>query len=400
MIGMSITSSIQPSRRISQFKTDFFVELGQRVSQLRSQGKDVIRLDMGSPDFAPPAFMVNAIKDTLSNPDRHGYAPNGGTPQFKQAAASYYQKRFGVQLDPSSQILGLLGSKSGLFSFAQVLLNPGDVSLIPSPGYPTYTNASLFSDATPYYLPLLAEKNFLPDLKDISPEILHNARLLWLNYPNNPTGALAPMSFLEEAVQFARENQCIIAYDNPYSEVCFEDYQPPSILQIPGALDVCVEFNSLSKTYNIAGWRLGIAVGNPQLIDLLRIYSSISNSSQFFGIWDAGGTALTSDQSWLIPRNQEYAARRDLVVNGLRSLGFTVDTPKATIYVWAKLPASESRNSAQFCSDLLEQGLVSITPGSYYGESGEGYVRISLTTNCERISQSIDRLAAFQKLNT
>lgn len=397
MTGKNNTSHIQPSTRISQFKTDFFVELGQRIAQLRSTGKDVIRLDMGSPDFAPPAFLIDVMKETLSKPNRHGYAPNGGTPQFKQAAAEYYQKRFGVQLDPSSQILGLLGSKSGLFSFAQVLLNPGDISLIPSPGYPTYTNACLFSDATPYYLPLLAENNYLPDLNNIPPDVLQKARLLWLNYPNNPTGALAPMSFLEEAVRFARKYNCFIAYDNPYSEVCFENYQPPSILQIPGAMDVCVEFNSLSKTYNIAGWRLGVAIGNPQLIDLLRVYSSISNSSQFFGIWDAGSTALTADQSWLIPRNQEYAARRDLVMNGLHSLGFEVFTPKATIYVWAKLPPTETRSSSQFCIDLLEQGFVSITPGSYYGEAGEGYVRFSLTTNCERISLGMERLATFLK---
>ncbi len=387
--------SYQPAERIASFKPYFFASLGKRLAELKKRGMDVIRIDIGSPDLPPADFIVDSLVDSARKPENHGYSPNGGTPSYRQAIVDYYMERFEVELDPQKEVLGLIGSKEGLFNLSQVMLNPGDVSLVPDPGYPVYSAGGIIAGARIVSLPLLAENGFLPDLKAISPADLEKAKILWLNYPNNPTGAVATMAFYEEAIAFAREHNILIAHDAPYCDVTFDGYNAPSILQIPGAKDVVVEFNSLSKTYNMAGWRLGMAVGNAQVIDYLSTYKSQMDTSTFIPVFDAGVTALTSDQGWLKQRNETYRERRDIVVAGLRKAGFTLESPHAAIYVWAHLPQGQN-DSMAFCGRMLEEIGVSATPGIVYGQYGEGFLRISLGQTTARIKEAIDRIVAWK----
>ncbi|HNS37882.1 MAG TPA: aminotransferase class I/II-fold pyridoxal phosphate-dependent enzyme [Anaerolineaceae bacterium] len=390
------TSYIRPADRIASFKPYFFASLVQKINGLKASGMDVIRIDMGSPDLPPADFIVDALEKSARKANTHGYSPNGGTPAFREAIANYYKTRFNVDLDPKTETLQLIGSKEGLFNLSEVLLNPGDASLVPDPGYPVYSASGIIAGAEVVYLPLSRETGFLPDLDAIPEETARRAKILWLNYPNNPTGAIAPMAFLEKAVAFAKKYEIVLAHDAPYTDVCFDGYRAPSILEIPGAKDVAVEFNSLSKTYNMAGWRLGMAVGNAQVINYLHTFKSQVDSSQFQPILDAGIAALAGDQSWLEERNEIYQHRRDVVLQGLRTAGFTVDTPPAAIYVWAQLPAGE-KDSITFCNRLLEETGVSTTPGIVYGQHGEGYLRISLGTATHRIEEAMERITRWVK---
>ncbi len=390
------TSFIRPADRIASFKPYFFASLVQKINGLKASGMDVIRIDMGSPDLPPADFIVDALEKSARKANTHGYSPNGGTPAFREAIANYYKTRFNVDLDPKTETLQLIGSKEGLFNLSEVLLNPGDASLVPDPGYPVYSASGIIAGAEVVYLPLSRETGFLPDLDAIPEETARRAKILWLNYPNNPTGAIAPMDFLEKAVAFAKKYEIVLAHDAPYTDVCFDGYRAPSILEIPGAKDVAVEFNSLSKTYNMAGWRLGMAVGNAQVINYLHTFKSQVDSSQFQPILDAGIAALAGDQSWLEERNEIYQHRRDVVLQGLRAAGFTVDTPPAAIYVWAQLPAGE-KDSITFCNRLLEETGVSTTPGIVYGQHGEGYLRISLGTATHRIEEAMERITRWVK---
>ena len=385
------TPNFTPAERISSFKPYFFATLGKKLAELKGKGMDVIRIDIGSPDLPPADFIVDSLVSSARRSDTHGYSPNGGTPAFRRAIVDYYMERFEVELDPQKEVLGLIGSKEGLFNLSQVLLNPGDISLVPDPGYPVYSAGSIIAGAEIVYLPLLKENGFLPDLKTIAPDVLSRAKIMWLNYPNNPTGAVATMKFYEEAVAFAREHNILIAHDAPYCDVTFDGYNAPSILQVPGARDVTVEFNSLSKTYNMAGWRLGMAVGNAQVINYLSTYKSQMDTSTFIPVFDAGVTALTSDQSWLNERNAIYRERRDILVEGLRKAGFTLESPRAAIYVWAQLP-NGNMDSMAFCSRMLEEIGVSTTPGVVYGQHGEGFLRISLGQSTERIREAVQRI--------
>jgi LL-diaminopimelate aminotransferase len=276
------------------------------------------------------------------------------------------------------------------------LLNPGDVSLVPDPGYPVYSASGIIAGGKIVNFPLTRENNFLPDLNAFTPSDLEKAKILWLNYPNNPTGAVAPMSFFEEVITFARKNHLLIAHDAPYTDVTFDGYAAPSLMMVPDARGVAVEFNSLSKTYNMAGWRLGMAVGNPDVINYLFTYKSQMDTSNFAPIFSAGVAALTGDQSWLEERNLIYKERRDLVVNGLRAAGFKLDVPKAAIYVWAALPDGY-HDSIRYCADLLEATGVSTTPGVVYGPHGEGYIRVSLGTPADRIIEAMERLVQWSK---
>ena len=385
-----------PARRISSFEPYFFASLGKKINQLKQQGMDVIRIDMGSPDLPPADFIIEELVTQSRKPDTHGYSPTGGSQAFKQAVADYYLDRFEVSLDPSSEIIGLIGSKEGLFNLSQVILNPGDVALVPDPGYPVYSASGIIAGGNVVYFPLLAEKGFIPDLEAIPASVLQQAKILWLNYPNNPTGSVASMSFFEEVIAFARKHNILVAHDAPYVDICFDGYTAPSILQVPGARDVAIEFNSLSKTYNMAGWRLGMAVGNADVIDYLFTYKSQMDTSTFGPIFSAGVKALTGNQDWLIERNQVYKERRDLVVSGLMKASFTLEPPKAAIYVWAQLPAGES-DSINFCNHLLEEIGISTTPGIVYGKHGEGYLRVSLGTSTERVREAMTRLADWKR---
>lgn len=387
-------SFIQPANRIASFRPYFFASLNQKIAELKARKVDVIRIDMGSPDLPPADFIIEALVENARRPDTHGYTPNGGFPAFREAVATYYRRRFNVELDPMRETLALIGSKEGLFNLAQVLLNPGDLVLVPDPAYPVYEAASLIAGATVIKLPLRRENNFLPALDEIAPEILDRAKILWLNYPNNPTGAIASYEYLEHVVTLAQKHHFVIAFDAPYTDICFGGYKAPSILQIPGAKEVAIEFNSLSKTYNMAGWRVGMAVGNPHIIQYLHVYKSQMDSSHFQPILLAGIAALTGDQSWIETRNHIYEQRRDLVVEALRTAGFGVEPPAAAIYVWAHLPPGFS-DSTEFCTRLLEDTGVSITPGVVYGQYGEGYVRISLGAPTERLEEAMQRLLSW-----
>lgn len=395
--GKPSNSFIRPSDRISSFKPYFFASLNTKITQLKAGGMDVIRLDMGSPDLPPDDFIIEKLISEARRPDVHGYTPMGGTPEFLKAISAYYLRRFGVELDAQKETLALIGSKEGLFNLAQVILNPGDVALVPDPGYPVYTAGAIIAGAEVYYLPLLEKNHFLPDLKSIPADILRRAKLMWLDYPNNPTGAVAPLSFFEEVVAFAREHEILVAHDAPYVDVCFDNYIAPSIMQVQGAKDVAVEFTSTSKTYNMGGWRLGAAVGNAQVLGYLHTYKSQMDSSHFGPILSAGAAALTGDQEWVQDRNLVYKERRDIIVSALRQAGFTVNTPPAAIYVWARLPEGV-KDSTEYCNRMLEQTGVSTTPGVVYGPSGEGYLRISLGTPTPRVKEAMQRLVDWVKV--
>ena len=388
--------TIKPAERVSEVKPYFFANLEKTINQLRQSGLDIVRLDMGSPDMPPKDFIIEALVNAARRPDMHGYGQSGGTDSLRAAFASYYERKFGICPDPDLEVLGLIGSKEGLFNLSQVIINEGDLVLLPDPGYPVYCVGAVITQAETYYMPLLAKNGFLPDLDAIPPKIAQKAKLMWLNYPNNPTGAVAPLAFFEKVVEFAKQYDIIIAHDAPYVDVCFDGYQAPSILQVPGAIDVAVEFNSLSKTYNMAGWRVGVAVGNPEIIRLLKVYKSQLDSSHFKPIMKAAETALLGDQSWIVERNLIYKKRRDVIVKTLKSLGFLLEEPKASLYVWAKIPAPYT-DSIDFCDQLLHETGVSITPGVVYGPSGAGYVRISLVTPVEGLEKAMQRLSEWME---
>jgi LL-diaminopimelate aminotransferase len=385
-------SFIRPAERIAGFKPYFFASLNQKLNRLRSNGVDIIRLDMGSPDLPPEPFIVDRLVESARQPGSHGYAQIGGAANFKKAVAEYYRQRHEVDLDPNREVLALLGSKEGLFNLSQVILNPGDIVLVPDPGYPVYSASGQIAGAEVFTLPLTRENGYLPDFTKIPAEILSRARLLWLNYPNNPTGAVAPLSFFAQAVEFSQKNQIVIANDAPYMDVCFDGYRAPSILEVDGAREVAVEFNSLSKTYNMAGWRLGMAVGNEKIIGFLHTYKSQTDSSHFTAVMDAGAAALLGDQTWIGKRNDIYRQRRNIVVSELKRAGFDVTPPPAAIYVWAHLPQRFTDSSA-YCDRLLDDTGVSVTPGIVYGQFGEGFIRISLGTPTERIAEAMTRLS-------
>jgi LL-diaminopimelate aminotransferase len=385
---------IKPAERIASFKPYFFAQLNQKLSTLKNQGVDIIRIDMGSPDLPPIPPIIDSLIESAKRSDTHGYTPNGGTPPFKKAIADYYQRRFAIELDPIQETLALIGSKEGLFNLSQVLVNPGDYVIIPDPGYPVYKSSGIIAGAKIYGMPLLEKNKFLPDLKSIPEEVASKTKILWLNYPNNPTGAVASLEFFKETVEFARNFHIVVAHDAPYADICFDGYVAPSILQIPNAKECCIEFNSLSKTYNMAGWRLGMAVGNKDVIRYLHTYKSQMDSSHFAPILEAGINALSGDQEWISDRNMIYQTRRDIVIKGLKKAGFSAETPPAAIYVWARLPQG-NHDSMSFCAELLEETGVSTTPGIVYGSHGEGYIRISLGTATKRIEEAMQRIISW-----
>jgi LL-diaminopimelate aminotransferase len=379
--------------RVENLPPYVFARLGRRIRELAAQGKDVIRLDIGSPDLPPPDFIIEAMCSSAQDASHHGYGGFYGIPELRRAMAIYYERRFGVELDPEKEVASLIGSKEGIANAALAFMDPGEVVLVPDPGYPTYTLGTLLAGGVPYRVPLLAENGFLPDLEAIPQEVVRSARVLWLNYPNNPTGATAPLEFFERAVAFARQYDLLICHDNPYCDVTFGDYAAPSLLQVPGARDVVLEFNSLSKTYNMAGWRVGMAVGNAVAVEALARTKTNIDSGIFRPIQDAAILALTGDQTWLAERNEIYRERRDLILAALHEVGIRVDKPAASLYLWAETP--DGYSSEEFSTRLLEGPGISITAGSVFGPHGEGYLRISLGMSTERIREAMDRLKGF-----
>lgn len=386
---------MKPARRLESLPTYFFAALDEKLKVLRAQGVDIIKLDMGSPDGPPPGFIIDALAQSAADPTHHGYAGYLGTPKLRQAMVAYYRARFNVGLDVDSEVLPLIGSKEGIAHMALAWLDPGDLALVPDPGYPTYRMSALMAGAEVYDMPLLAESGWLPDLEAIPADVARRARLMWLNYPNNPTGAIAPLSFFEHAVSFCRRHDILLCHDVPYADVCFSGYQAPSLLSVPGANDVAVEFNSLSKSHNMAGWRVGLAAGNRQAVHALMQVKSNVDSGLFLAIQDAALAALLGDQSWIAGRNAEYERRRDLVYDLLvNDWGVEVAMPQASLYLWPRVPAGYT--SSEFAEKVLLATGVSFTPGSAFGPHGEGYLRISIGQATERVIAAVKRLRSFK----
>ena len=386
--------TLRPAHRLDRIPPYVFAALAARVRALEAQGLDIIRLDIGSPDLPPADFIIEALATASRRPDLHGYPSYTGTPALRRAMAAYYERRYGVSLHPDQEVLPLIGSKEGIVNLTVAWLDPGDLALVPDPAYPVYQMAAFIAGGEVYTLPLAAENGYLPDLDAIPAAVAQRARLLWLNYPNNPTGATADLAFFERAVHFARRHEILLCHDAPYCDVTFDGYRAPSLLSVPGAREVAVEFNSLSKSHNMAGWRVGMALGNPTAIKALTLVKSNADSGIFTAIQEAAITALTGDQSWLQARNAIYQARRDLVLAGLAAAGIQAEAPQAGLYVWAAVPPGFS--AAAFATLLLEGTGVSLTPGSAFGAHGEGFVRASLGLDTERIQEAMRRVGAFR----
>jgi LL-diaminopimelate aminotransferase len=378
------------SERMKTFPDHFFAGLGSKIREMQARGEDVIRLDVGSPDLPPAAHIIEALNRSAAHPDHHGYQPYLGPQELRVAWAETYQRLYAVKLDPNSEISPLMGSKEGIFNLVMATIDPGDVVLVPDPGYLTYDRATLFAGGEPVYLPLLAENDYLPDLEAIPDQQLKRAKQLWLNYPNNPTGAVANLEFFTQAVAFAQRNNLLLCHDAAYTQVTFDGYQAPSLLQVPGAKDVAVEFNTLSKSHNMAGWREGVAVGNRRALESLSELKTNVDSGQFLPIMDAATAALTGDQGWLERRNEIYRQRRDLIIRSLHTIGLKARIPLGSLYIWCPVP--DDFTAQGFASELLTQTAVSLTPGNIFGMHGEGYVRISLTAPIERLEVAMQRM--------
>ncbi|MFB3819234.1 MAG: LL-diaminopimelate aminotransferase [Candidatus Methylomirabilales bacterium] len=367
-----------------------FAELDRMKQEQVKKGVDIISLGIGDPDLPTPPHVIQALAVTAADPKNHQYPSYEGMPAFRQAAADWYRARFGVRLKPETEVLTLIGSKEGIGHLPLAFVNPGDVVLVPDPAYPVYAAGTLFAGGEPYAMPLRPAHDFLPDLRALPADILKRARVLWLNYPNNPTGAVAPRTFLAEAVAFARDHRLILAHDAPYSEVAFDGYRPLSVLEIEGAKDVAVEFHSVSKTYNMTGWRLGFAVGNAEILAGLGRVKQNLDSGVFQAVQYAGMAALAGSQECVAENNRIWQERRDVLVEGLASVGIRVAPPKATFYLWAPVPRGFTSQS--FCAELLMKAGVVVTPGNGFGQAGEGFVRMAFTVGVDRLREAVARI--------
>lgn len=377
--------------RLNQLPPYLFQEIDRVKAEVMARGVDIIDLGVGDPDLPTPAFIVAALQRAVEDPSTHRYPSYSGMNDFREAVARWYKRRFGVDLDPEREVVTLIGSKEGIAHLPLAFNNPGDLNLATSPAYPVYHIGTLFAGAKTHFLPLLAENQFLPDLSQISGEVARQAKMFFFNYPNNPTAAVADGDFFAQVVDFCREHNIIAVHDAAYTEMAYDGYRPPSFLQTPGAKDWGIEFHSLSKTYNMTGWRLGFAVGHAEVIAGLGKIKSNIDSGAFNAIQYAGIAALDSDQSAVAENCRILQERRDILVAGLRKLGYQVTAPKATFYVW--LPTPTGISSAQFTSLLLEQAGIVTTPGNGFGTPGEGYIRLALTVPATRIEEALARLA-------
>jgi LL-diaminopimelate aminotransferase len=392
----------QSSRRMAQLGPYLFSAIGAKVRELRAKGVQVISLGIGDPDVPTPdpvvLELVRAATD-VHDPDRFRYGSDWPLDAFPNAVAEYYRHRFGVELDPKSEIVPLIGSKEGIAHIALCYLDPGDVALVPEPGYPVYKIGALLALAQSYPMPLLADRNWTPDFSAIPSEVLKRAKLLWLNYPNNPTAACVTLDFFAEVVAFARQHGLLICHDAAYVDITYDGYVAPSILQVPGAKEVAIEFGSLSKPFAMTGWRIGWAVGNSEAVRLLATVKDNIDSGIFRPIQRAGAKALQlfcQDPSIIRPVVDTYQRRRDFVVQALRRAGIPVEAPKGTLYVWVPIPDGFA-NSQEFATFLLERAHVAVTPGGGYGPAGEGFFRISLTYPDAIISEAMERIGAALK---
>jgi len=382
---------IEQADRLKQLPPYLFAELDRKKAEARERGVDVIDLGVGDPDLPTPDNIIAKLAEASKIPAHHRYPSYTGMNDFREAVGRWYKKRAGVELHPLQEVVSLIGSKEGIAHIPLAFINPGDVALVPSPAYPVYAIATMFAGGTPYEMPLLKENDFLPDFSAIPADVLGKAKMMFLNYPNNPTAAPATADFFRSVVDFAKQHNIMICHDFAYSEMAFDGYEPPSFLATPGAKEVGIEFHSLSKTYNMTGWRIGWAAGNAEIIGGLGRIKSNIDSGIFEAIQVAGIEALEGDQQCLADMREIYTERRDVLVNGLKKLGLSVEPPKATFYVWFEAP--DGYDSASFAALLLDKAGIVATPGNGFGDPGEGYVRMAMTVPKERLQEAVDRIA-------
>lgn len=379
------------SERIKKIPPYLFAEIDRAIEKKKAEGVDVISFGIGDPDIPTPKNIIDRLCSAANDPRNHRYPSYAGMPSFREAAAGWYRKRFGVSLDPQKEVLALIGSKEGIAHIPLAFVNPGDVVLFTDPGYPVYRVGTILAGGTPVEMPLLEENNFLPDYSKIDRKTAKKAKLLFINYPNNPTAAVADRTFFKETLEFAKENDIIICHDAPYSEVVFDGYRAPSFLEVRGAKDYCIEFHSLSKTYNMTGWRIGFAVGNAEAISGLGKVKENVDSGAFQAVQEAAIEALSGPQDCVAKSMKVFKERRDVMVDGLNDLSLEVTKPKATFYLWFRIP-SKYKSSIQFSTHLLDKAGVVMTPGTGFGTYGEGYVRCALTASKEKIEEALARI--------
>ena len=379
------------AKRLDLVPPYLFAELERKIEERRRAGVDVISLGIGDPDLPTPDAVIRALQDAAAAPATHQYPTNRGLEPFRTAIGTFYRDRFGVEVDPAREVVPVLGGKEGVAHIAFACLDPGDVALAPEPGYPPYTSGPLFAGADVHYLPLRAENAFMPDLDAVPGDVAARANLLYLNYPNNPTGAVVAPGFFERAVEFARFNDLIVVHDNAYSEVAFEGYRPPSFLATDGAKEVGVEIFSLSKGWNMTGWRVGWVAGNAEVVEQFRRLKTNLDSGMFDALQLAGVAALDEARDFPAEMSEIYRRRRDLMIDALAGIGLPADPPQATPYIWARVP--DGHTSETFTGLVLEEAGVVVSPGPSFGPSGEGYVRISLTVADERLEEAASRIA-------
>lgn len=381
---------IERSERLKKLPPYLFVEIDKAKKKAREDGRDIIDLGIGDPDIPTPRFIIDALTRAARDPKNHRYPLDQGLPEFRQEAAKWFAGRFGVILDPETELYPLIGSKEGIAHMPLAFINPGDIVLVPDPCYPPYKSGTYFAGGEVLIMPLSEKNHFLPDLKAINHAQMHKIKMMFVNYPNNPTAAVCDRKFFAEVVEFAKKHNIIVCQDAAYSEVAFDGFRPPSIFEVPGAKDVAIEFHSLSKTFNMTGWRLGFAAGNKDLIAGLAKIKSNIDSGAFFAIQWAGVAALKNYDRHIKSVMKIYEERRNFLVDALKSLGWSVERPKATFYVWAHVPPRYT--SATFAKELLEKCDIVATPGNGFGEHGEGFIRFALTVDKKRIREAVERI--------
>ena len=381
---------IERAQRIVELPPYLFAAIDKKKTEMRKKGMDLIDLGIGDPDLPTPKLIIERLKKASENPVHHRYPSYEGMIEFRKAVSRWYGRRFGVELNPETEVLSLIGSKEGIAHIPLAFVNPGDYALVPDPAYPVYRVATLFAGGVPHFLPLRKENGFLPNLSEIPKTVAEKAKLLFLNYPNNPTSAIAGKSFFEEVVAFARRYQIIVCHDAAYSELAFDGFRPPSFMEVEGAKEVGIEFHSLSKTFNMTGWRIGFAVGCAEIVSGLGKVKTNVDSGVFQAIQEAGTDALDHLDTPLPENIDTYERRRDVFVAGLREVGLKVERPKATFYFWVEVPRGYT--SAQFATILIEQAGIVATPGNGFGDEGEGYVRMTITVGEARLKEAIERL--------
>jgi LL-diaminopimelate aminotransferase len=381
---------IEKAKRIEQIPPYLFAEIDKKKGEMRKKGVDLIDLGIGDPDLPTPGPIIERLKKAAEDPGNHHYPSYEGMIQFRQAVANWFERRFHIAFDPKTEVLTLIGSKEGIAHIPLAFVNPGDYVLVPSPGYPVYRVSTLFAGGTPYFLPLIKENGFLPKLSEIPAEVAERSKLLFINYPNNPTAAIAERPFFEEVVAFARRYGIIVCHDAAYSELAFDGYRPLSFFEIEGAREVGIEFHSLSKTFNMTGWRIGFAVGHSEIVSGLGRIKTNIDSGLFQAIQEAGIEAFNHFDTPIPKTIRIYEGRRDVMVKGLREMGLEVDSPRATFYLWIQVPRGYT--SSQFATLLIEQAGIVATPGNGFGEAGEGYIRMALTVDESRLQEAIERL--------